>query len=120
MTMTDTELQERIDTASHAKSLDEAAKEEAKKYKFIDPMTIARRCFMTGKKFEIKVEAAGWHEYTEGETLRALSDCLPMLTEEETSLIVCSLSNAGSAELDIRLGGGSVDEDDDDECEAFD
>jgi hypothetical protein len=97
--MTDTELRKRIEAASHAKRLEEEAKEEAKQWKFVDPQVITRRCIVTGKKHEITVESTGWAEYTGGESLRALIQCLPMLTDEQQRLLTGSISDIGFEEM---------------------
>jgi hypothetical protein len=97
--MTDTELRKRIEDASHAKRLEEEAKEAAKQWQFVDPIVLSRRCIVTGKKHLITVEKAGWAEYTGGESLRPLVDCLPMLTDEEQRLLILSISDIGFEQM---------------------
>ena len=97
--MTDTELRKRIEEASHTKRLEEEAKEAAKQWQFVDPQVIIRRCIVTGKKYEITVEKTGWAEYTSGKSLRPLTECLPMLTDEHQRLLISSISDIGFEQL---------------------
>jgi hypothetical protein len=112
--MTDTELRKRIEDASHAKRLEEEAKEAAKQWQFVDPIILTRRCIVTGKKHEITVEKTGWAEYTGGESLRALAECLPMLTDEEQRLLTGSISDIGFEQM-FKVAPDEYDND-----EAFD
>jgi hypothetical protein len=93
--MTDTELRKRIEEASHTKRLEEEAKEQAKQWQFVEPITITRRCIVTGIKHEITVEKTGWEEWNSGTSLRPLIDCLPMLTPEQERLITSHMSDIG-------------------------
>ena len=69
---------------------------------------------MTGKKHEITVEKTGWAEYTGGESLRALAECLPMLTDEEQRLLTGSISDIGFEQM-FKVAPDEYDND-----EAFD
>lgn len=97
--MTDKELRKRIEDASQAKRLEEEAKEKAKQWQFVDPIILTRRCIVTGKKHEITVEKTGWEEYTGGESLRPLVECLPMLTDEHQRLLISSISDIGFEQM---------------------
>jgi hypothetical protein len=85
--MTDAQLATRIAEASLIKQAEEEAKLRPAPYPFVEPVEIIKRCIVTGKKHIITVEKKGWEEFTSGESLRPLCECLPMLTEEQEQLL---------------------------------
>lgn len=93
--MTDTQLAVRIAEASRIKQAEEEAKLQPIPHSFVEPVEIVKRCIVTGKKHIITVEKTGWAEYTSGESLRPLTECLPMLTTEEQQMLVSSISDKG-------------------------
>jgi hypothetical protein len=111
--MTDAQLATRIAEASLIKQAEEEAKLRPAPYPFVEPVEIVKRCIVTGKKHTITVEKKGWEEYTSGNSLRPLSECLPMLTEEQEQLLISSISDLGFE----QMFGAPRDEYDD---EAFD
>jgi hypothetical protein len=112
--MTDAQLATRIAEASLIKQAEEEAKLRPAPYPFVEPVEITKRCIVTGKKHIITVEKKGWEEYTSGNSLRPLSECLPMLTEEQEQLLISSISDLGFE----QMFGVARDEYDNDE--AFD
>jgi hypothetical protein len=95
LSMTDAQLATRIAEASLIKQAEEEAKLRPTPYPFVEPVEITKRCIVTGKKHIITVEKKGWEEYTSGTSLRPLSECLPMLTEEQEQLLISSISDLG-------------------------
>lgn len=95
--MTDAQLATRIAEASLIKQAEEEAKLRPAPYPFVEPVEITKRCIVTGKKHTITVEKKGWEEFTSGESLRPLCECLPMLTVEDQQLLVSSISDKGFA-----------------------
>lgn len=96
--MTDAELAIRIEEASRIKKAQEEAKLAAV-YEYKEPLEIVRRCIVTSKKYTITVEKSGWNEYTSGDSLKPLVDCLSMLTEEQHRLLILSISDAGFEQM---------------------
>jgi hypothetical protein len=113
--MTDAELAIRIAEASRIKQAEEEAKLRPALYQFVEPVEITKRCIVTGEKHIITVEKSGWEEFTGGNSLRPLCECLPMITIEEQQLLVSSISDKGFA---IMFGADPFDYDYD--TEAFD
>jgi len=97
--MTDTQLAQRIQEASRIKQAQEEAKLQPAPHNFQEPIEITRFCIVTGKKHTITVEKSGWDEYRNGASLKPLSDCLPMLTEEQMSLLISSISDIGFEQM---------------------
>lgn len=98
LSMTDAELAIRIAEASRIKKEQEEAKLAAAN-KIEEPLEIVRRCIVTSKVHKITVEKTGWEEYTSGESLKPLSECLPLLTEEQSRLLILSISDAGFEQM---------------------
>lgn len=97
--MTDAQLATRIAEASRIKQAEEEAKLRPAPHNFQEPVNITRFCIVTGKKYTITVEKSGWDEYRSGESLKPLSDCLPMLTEEDARLLILSISDLGFEQM---------------------
>ena len=106
--MTDSQLAARIAEASRIKQAEEEAKLRPTPYPFVEPVEIVKRCIVTGEKRIITVEKTGWAEYTSGESMRPLSECLPMLTIEEQQMLISSISDKGFA---VMFGADPFDYD---------